>query len=138
MTMNGSELCVPAKCGHPRVLFVDEPADWSTMDNWHHTDKHDTKPSVLYGPDLVLLALYRILFPKALLSEVAAFVWNAWGRLQNALVLYGLPNILKAETRLGLTRKKGSTTAYQAYFPINTALQQTFWTQPWPYGMANI
>ena len=48
MTMNGSELCVPAKCGCPRVLFVNAPANWSTMDNWHHTNIQETREQVYF------------------------------------------------------------------------------------------
>ena len=61
MTMNGSELCVWAKCGHPRVLFVDEPADWSTMDNWHHTDIQGTREQV-YSMALILFSWLCIMF----------------------------------------------------------------------------
>ena len=93
---------------------------------------------VLRGIDLVLLAYYRVVFPKALLSEVAAFIWNAWGRFQNPPILYSLPDISKAETRLGLTRKRGSTTAYQAFLPRNLARRHAFWTEPWPYGIADV
>ena len=93
---------------------------------------------VLRGADLVLLAYYRTVFPKALLSEIAAFLWNAWGRFQNPPVLYSLPDISKADFRLGLTRKKGSTTAYQAYLPRNILRRRAFWLEPWPYGIADV
>ena len=103
---------------------------------YHHTGNR--RATVLRGVNLILLAYFRVVFPKALLAEVAAFLWNAWGRFQNPPILYTLPDISKAETRLGLTRKKGSTTAYQAFLPRNLACRQAFWTQPWPYGIADI
>ena len=85
-----------------------------------------------------MLAYYRVVFPKALLSEVAALIWNAWGRFQNPPVLYNASMISKAETRLGLTGKRGSTTAYQAFLPRNLARRHAFWTEPWPYGIADV
>ena len=107
-----------------------------TIAPYRHTGNQRAR--VLRGIDLVLLAYYRVVFPKALLSEVAAFIWNAWGRFQNPPVLYSLPDISKAETRLGLTRKRGSTTAYQAFLPRNLARRHAFWTEPWPYGIADV
>ena len=44
----------------------------------------------------------------------------------------------KAETRLGLTKKSGSTTAYQAYLPINLQKRWMYWNLPYPFGIADI
>ena len=103
---------------------------------YRHTGNR--RATVLRGINLILLAYFRVVFPKALLAEVAAFLWNAWGRFQNPPILYTLPDISKAKTRLGLTRKKGSTTAYQAFLPQNLARRQAFGTRPWLYGIADI
>ena len=103
---------------------------------YRHTG--NKRATVLRGHDLVLLAQYRACFPKALLAEVAAFLWNAWGRFQNPPVLRSLPDISKAEKRLGFTRKRGATTAYQAHLWRNKQRRKAFWRRPWPHGIADV
>ena len=46
--------------------------------------------------------------------------------------------ICEAEKIIGLTRKRGSTTAYQALRPINRQKRWMFWNLPYPYGIADI
>ena len=97
----------------------------------------NNRATVLKGHDLVLLAFYRTVFPKATTAEINAF----FGRMN-----FGNPNqrfystsqILRAELELGLSRKVGSTTAYQAFLPINLAKRNDYWTRPYPFGIANI
>ena len=48
--------------------------------------------------------------------------------------LYSPSQISEAETWIGLTRKKGSTTAYQALLPINKLKRWAFWNLPYPHG----
>ena len=42
------------------------------------------------------------------------------------------------EDRIGLSRKVGSTTAYQAFLPINLAKREIYWTMDYPAGIADI
>lgn len=87
--------------------------------------------------DLVLLSIYRTLFPKAQQAEINAYLYR---------VNYGNPNfrfyapsqITRAEDSLSLTRKQGSTTAYQAFLPINLLKRWMFWNLPYPFGIADI
>lgn len=67
-----------------------------------------------------------------------AFLWNAWGRHQEPPRFFSPSQISKAEDRLGLSRKRGSTTAKQAGLPINVAKRWIFWNQPYPLGIADI
>ena len=92
--------------------------------------------SRLRGDDLILLALYRLIYPKAQASEINAFLYRA---------NYGDPNfrfynpscITQNEQRIGLTRKAGSTTAYQALFPHNIRKRWCYWNLPYPMGIAD-
>ena len=67
---------------------------------------------------IVFLALYRVAFPKCSAAQINAFLYRInYGDV--TFRFYTTPQITKAETHLGLTKKSGSTTAYQAYLPIN-------------------
>ena len=74
------------------------------------------------------------MYPKATAAEINAFLWNS--TLPGAQYrFYSDSQISKAEDFLGLSRKKGSTTAYQASLPINQAKRFAFWNQPYPFGI---
>ena len=60
------------------------------------------------GADLISLAILRSIRPKAMICEVKAFIHST----NPANDVYSDSQICRAETRLGLTRKKGSTTAF--------------------------
>ena len=97
----------------------------------------NNRATVLRGHDIFLLALYRIVFPKATAAEVNAFLYRAnYGNLH--FRFYSSAQITEAEKRIHLTRKKGSTTAYQALLPINIQKRWAFWNLPYPYGIADI
>jgi transposase len=91
----------------------------------------------LRGADLIFLALYRVVYPKAAISEINGFLYR-----QN----YGDPSwrfyhpsqISKAESLIGLSRKAGSTTAYQAFLPINIQLRWEYFNLPFPMGIADV
>eukprot|EP00567_Pseudictyota_dubia_P014059 CAMPEP_0197436338 /NCGR_PEP_ID=MMETSP1175-20131217/3810_1 /TAXON_ID=1003142 /ORGANISM="Triceratium dubium, Strain CCMP147" /LENGTH=382 /DNA_ID=CAMNT_0042965605 /DNA_START=300 /DNA_END=1448 /DNA_ORIENTATION=- len=90
------------------------------------------RATAIVGGDLMLLAQFRILFPKARIAEVIAYLFNARGRF------YHPSQISRAEDRLGLTRKRGSTTARQARLPRNLQWRWNYWNLPYPYGMVGI
>ena len=95
------------------------------------------RASVFHDHDLLLLALYRITFPKCTAAELNAFLYRAnYGSLD--FRFYSASQITEAEQRIGLTRKSGSTTAYQALLPINKQKRWMFWNLPYPYGIADI
>ena len=81
---------------------------------------------------------FRAAYPKSTHAEVIAFLWNAWGWYQQPQQLYWPAQIVAAENRLGMSRKKGSTTAFQARCPVNIALQSAFWLMLYPYGIADV
>ena len=45
---------------------------------------------------------------------------------------------MKAEQHLGLSHKRSSTTANQAFMPINVIHRWVFWNLPYPHGIADI
>lgn len=91
----------------------------------------------LRGQDLIYLALFRIFLPKASAAEVNAFLYNM--NLGNReFSFYSPSQITKAEQMIGLSRKRGSTTAYQAFLPINMQKRWNYWNLPYPLGMADV
>jgi hypothetical protein len=90
---------------------------------------------VLKGhPLLLLLALYRIAYPKATAVEINAFLFASTLPGQ-PWCFYSESQITQAEQWPGLLRKKASTTAAQANLPINIAKRHSFWNSPYPYGI---
>ena len=89
------------------------------------------------GPDLVYLALYRVAYPKCTIAELNAFLYRA--NLGNSdFRFYSQSQIHRAESLIGLTQKKASTTAYQAYFPDNMEKRWNYWNMAFPLGIADI
>lgn len=86
----------------------------------------------IVGQDLFLLAYYRILFPKARIAEVIVWLYNARGRF------YHPSQISRAEDRIGLIRKRGSTTARQARLPRNLQWRWNYWNLHYPFGMVGV
>ena len=73
----------------------------------------NARATVLRGRDAFMLSFFRAVFPKAKIAEVNVFLFGVTGRF------FDPAQISRAELRLGFTRKRGSTTARQALFPIN-------------------
>lgn len=88
----------------------------------------------LTGEHQVLLLQYREIYPRASADEVRAYIAN------NAVVqhIFSRVDISIAETRIGLTHKRASTTAYQALTPRNILRRQLFWTRPPPLGVFGV
>ena len=67
------------------------------------------------GVDLVNLAIFRLVHPKAYIDEVRAYVHN-----RNPVnPPYSRSQICRAEERLGIGLKVASTTSNEAYRPAN-------------------
>ena len=91
----------------------------------------------LRGVDLIHLALYRVAFPKASHAEINAYLYRV--NLGNPeFRFYSHSQISEAETRIGLSKKRGSTTAYQAFFPQNLDRRWEYWNLPYPVGVSNV
>jgi transposase len=80
------------------------------------------------------LILYRIAYPKATADEVRRYLYEDVPGLK----LFSRSDISKAETRVGLTRKCGSTTAWQAYEPRNILRRDLYWSVPPPLGIVGV
>ena len=91
----------------------------------------------IMGNDLVLFTLYRVLLPKATQSEVSIFL-VIMNRHDPMYVPYSPSQITRVEDVLNLTRKRGSTTAFQAYDPFTLQWRDNYWNMSYLYGMANI
>jgi hypothetical protein len=52
-----------------------------------------------------------------------------------ANIPYSNSQIVRAEKRLGLWQKVGSTTSDQAYLPINFLKRRMHWHEPFPHGI---
>ena len=95
------------------------------------------QPTRLTGPDLIYLALYRIAYPKCTIAEMNAFLYRA--NMGNPFwAFYSKSQISKAEKLIGLSRKVGSTTAYQALLPVNLEKRWEYWNYAFPLGIADI
>ena len=95
------------------------------------------RATVLHDHDQILRALYRVAFPKATSAEINAFLYRAnYGSL--TFWFYAPSQISQCEKRIGLTRKVGSTTAYQALLLRNKRKRWAYWNLPYPFGIADI
>ena len=89
------------------------------------------------GIDLVYLSLFRVAYPKATIAEINAFLYRC--NLGNPFfTFYSQSQISKSESLIGLSRKVGSTTAYQAYYPVNLQKRWEYWNYAFPLGIADI
>ena len=95
------------------------------------------RAEVLRDHNIIFLVLYRIAFPKCSSAQINAFLYRVnFGDVN--FRFYTKAQITKAETRIGMTRKRGSTTAFQAYLPRNIRKRWMYWNLPYPYGIADI
>ena len=90
----------------------------------------------LRGMDLIHLAMYRLAFPKACHAEINAYLYRVnFGN--PSFRFYTHSQLLYAEQRIGLSKKKASTTAYQAFLPQNIQRRWQYWNLPIPIGVAD-
>ena len=95
--------------------------------------------TVLRGINNYMLAYWRSIWPKSTHAEMNALLFNSQ-------IASGQPNprffcpsqISRAEDRLGLSGKRGSTTAYQALLPRNVIKRWIYWNRPYPEGISDI
>ena len=94
----------------------------------------NNRAKVLTGLSLVSLAIFRALWPRGNAHEANIWLHHAGGQAR----FYHPSQISRAEDRLGLSRKRASSTARQAMLPLNLQLRQNFWLLPAPYGIADV
>jgi hypothetical protein len=93
------------------------------------------KPSsALSGQYLLLLVVYKLIWPQSTLYECIAFIAN---ETEDARI-FSQDDVSKALVKLGYTMKVTSTVAYQAFTQQNLDRRRLFWTQPWPVGIHGI
>jgi len=89
-------------------------------------------PSVFTDEDRFLLLAHRFAFPKARPPEIA----HAIATNSSVPQIYTSQQIADEEVAFSLTTKCGSTTANQAFTPLNMLRRHLFWTQPAPLGLS--
>eukprot|EP00536_Pseudo-nitzschia_multiseries_P016578 jgi/Psemu1/46739/gm1.46739_g len=70
--------------------------------------------------------------------EYLAFLWRSYGSYLPDPQLYSLKNVSEAENAIGVNRKKGLTTANQAFTFWNLYKRFRYWTMDYPFGIADI
>ena len=94
----------------------------------------NVRENAIPGRYILEVALYRAIWPKATADEVRAHVFRT---VEPAKVL-SRPQMYTIESEhLGLTRKRGSTTAFNALLPINLNKRRLFWTTPIRLAFSN-
>jgi hypothetical protein len=83
-------------------------------------NRHSTRE--VNGVDLVNLTLFWLVRPKAYLDEARAYVHN----MNPATSPYSQSQIVRAEHRLGLTRKAASFTSDRAHLPLNMHIRYLY------------
>lgn len=95
-----------------------------------HTGNHHAEREV-HAVDLVNLALFRLVHPKAYIDEVRAYIHN-----RNPINRpYSRSQICRAEVKLGLWMKVASTTSSEAYRPVNLFKRDRYWGEAYPNGV---
>jgi hypothetical protein len=86
------------------------------------------------GELLVQLALFRSIHPKATIDECRAYLHNRDPNVEP----FSPSQIHRAEELLDLHRKAASTTAEQAYLPVNLTKRRWYWEMEYPHGMVGV
>ena len=81
---------------------------------------------VLRGHLGLMLVLYRLMYPKCIVAEINAFLFNCQDPNQPCR-LFDPSRISRAEDFYGFSWKKGSTTALQVLLPRNRMKRHLFW-----------
>jgi hypothetical protein len=90
--------------------------------------------SALSGQYLLLLVVYKLIWPQSTLYECIPFIAN---ETEDARI-FSQKDVSDALVKLGYTMKVTSTVAYQAFTQQNLDCRRLFWTQPWPVGIHGI
>ena len=90
--------------------------------------------SEISGEYLLLLVLFKLIWPQANYFDCIAFIANQ----TNDAKIFMEGDIGKALRRLEYTMKVTSTVAYQAFTERNLTRRRLYWTMPWPIGIHGI
>jgi hypothetical protein len=126
---------------NPLILIGDTqgliPPDERTIRCWlfDATRKHKSgnkAQRTVSGSILSHMLLGRLLYPKCTLDELRAWIFE---NDPSCIHILRAVEISRAETRRGITRKKGATDAFQAFTTANLQKRHLFWTCPYPLGV---
>ena len=92
------------------------------------------RATVLRGLEAFQMAWLLSIFPRINAAEISVFFYNANGQVR----FYDPSQICRAQQRIGLSKKRSSTTAMQASYPINIQRRWSYWNLQYPFGIANI
>ena len=82
--------------------------------------------------DQLLLSICLYIYPDASLDEICIFI------IANGGDVYTRPLISKRCSDLGLTRKRSSREAYEAFSPSSIRRRLWFWSEPPPLGIIGV
>ena len=82
--------------------------------------------------------MYHLIYPEATAAEMAAFLYNVYGRFLNPPCFYHPLQIMHAEQDIGLSRKRSAQTAWQAFTLRVINWHRNYWTMPYPFGIADV
>ena len=121
--MRQSQLALAA-AGAPGVVASETSLwRWATHGTGRCVKRGGAIATSLRGEEELLLVLCRLAWPKATADQISAYI----ARNSTSGWIYSRVAITRCENRLGLTRKRGSTTAFQALTPFNQARRHNFW-----------
>ena len=83
------------------------------------------------------MALHQAALPKASIAEVNAFLF-AMNLNDPANRFHSFSQIHRAEKSIVITKKRSSTTAFQAMNRVNVQRREIFWNLPYPFGCTDI
>lgn len=83
------------------------------------------------GESRLILVFFKKVWPEASIDETIAFIADS----SESGEVYSRSAINGALKDLDFTRKVASTTAYQAFTPLNRRKYEEFWTMPHPLGV---
>lgn len=93
--------------------------------------------TVLRGHVQLMMTVFRIMFLKCTQAEINVFLYNITSPFEEAH-FYSRSQITCAEDRLGLSRKRGSTTVRQANLSINLTNMNMYRMLTYPAGLVDI
>jgi hypothetical protein len=90
--------------------------------------------SALSGQYLLLLVIFKLIWPQSTYCECIAFISNE----SDDARIFSEKDVSRALMKLGYTMKVTSTVAYQAFTQRNLNYRRLCWTRPWPLGIHGI
>ena len=94
--------------------------------------KGDRSNETIVGADQFLAVICVTIWPDSTTDDISTFIYNEGGSV------YTRSQVSKRLKEMEITRKAGSTEAYEAFMPHNVLRAELFWTRPSPLGVVSI